>query len=369
MPWMSLGPSAGLRFFVLFLLQLFFSLFSSESIETCPYIHSESSLLPNDVPVITLTQTNPQGRFGNWVRCASNAMATAISCGGILKLPVIPGDLPFGQREVTFDFSSVKRLTHCDTTTNGCHYFFYKGFPFTTHDDEHYHWKKDYRDVIFPTLSRCFNAYLNFNRSLCSQHNLENALVVHIRNGDIYSNDTNPNMGQQPLCTIIAAIAHRPWEKVLVIAEVLNAGNRASGPLLQFLNSIRNVSRPRIEFVRGSFYDHLLLRTCAEHLYASLSTLNYLNHYHPYLKSLYDPCAIQCPLYPPKLGWVRDPDPVVVYRVKEITLRYDRDWRNTPMQLMDLWRVPCSPYLPCHYPEIMSTVLDSTVIDNPSCRL
>lgn len=156
-----------------------------------------------------------------------------------------------------------------------------------------------------------------------------------------------------------------------MFAEYLNPNEGFSGPILQFLAAYRGVSRKPIEFVEGSFFDHLVLRTCAEHLYTSHTTMNYINHYHPFLKSLFDPCAIQCPLYPPKTGWVRNPDPLIVYRVDEPAIPWRRNWENSADQIMLMWKAPCKPYISCHYPDLLAnTSMHRTyeVKDNPTCH-
>ena len=48
----------------------------------------------------------------------------------------------------------------------------------------------------------------------------ENALVVHIRSGDIFDNNTEHHKYGQPPCNYyLDAISMRNWSKVIVIAE------------------------------------------------------------------------------------------------------------------------------------------------------
>jgi len=359
---------------LLLLLSFSLSLSTEEEIEPCPYLYDSQQPLPEGVPVTTMTR-HPYGRLGNWIRCVNNAMVAAISCSGVLKLPFLPDEQPFGRRELTFYFNTGKRLSNCGGTfTGGCPHYYYKNIPITTHEDERSHASDEYRRDIFPILSKCLNVYLNFNRSLCPMDLLKDALVIHIRNGDNYEGKPHSKLGQQPLCSLLAAMEHRLWRRILVVAETLNPQESRSGPLLQFLYSIKDVFRSPIVFVNGTFFDHLVLRTCAAHLYISHTTMNYLNHYHPFLESLFDPCAIQCPLYPPKSGWTRNTNPVIVYRVNSTpALVYNSDWVNSPEQHMKMLSTQCSPYVPCHYfdnfDNVTVTERKYEVMDNPTCHI
>jgi hypothetical protein len=128
-----------------------------------------------------------------------------------------------------------------------------------------------------------------------------------------------------------------------VISEVQDPHDPRSGPLLQMLYAIQNVSHVPIRFVNGTFYEHLVTRMCAVNLLVPLTTLNDLLPYQPLLKRLYEPFTSQCSLPTRRLL----PLPPLTHYVMRTKLDWEGKWANTEGDRLKLLLSPCEPYYEC----------------------
>ena len=321
------------------------------SIIPCPYVTRRP--LDPTLPIFNLTAMNDLGRLGNMIVCTSNAMEIAIKCGGQLSLPPIPPSMrlsiaPEGMR---FDFTSLPHSStedrNCSQMTAGCSAFFFVASPRVSFGLSNYHFDPE----TFPVLARCFHKYLSFPSSFCTLR-LENALVVHIRNGDVYDmrDRSSFRYGQQPVCSLLGAMLHRQWNKIYVISEVQNANDHRSGPLIQFLRAIEEVFPVPIVFLPGGFPIHFNFRMCAVNLFIAYTTLNYINHYLPNLRILYDPLSSICPPHPPGYGWSHQRESVVVYRMSRNAIDWDGvKWVDNTTNWVRMMLSPCVKYEACTF--------------------
>ena len=287
------------------------------------------------------------GRLGNMVVCTSNAMEMAIRCGGIAVLPPIPRSMHLSIASVgmSFDFSSLPhKSANCSHMTSGCRDFFFADMPKTSLGLSKYHQDP----VTFPVLASCFHKYLSFRSASCFL-NLDQSLVVHIRNGDVYDTIKNRNRyGQQALCSLLGAMLHQTWEKIYVISEIQNPKEHRSGPLIQFLHAIKDVFPIPIVFFPGSFPIHFNVRMCAVNLYIAYTSLNYINHYLPRLRTLYDPLSASCPTFPPGYGWLDQRANVTVYHMSKRSVNWGEDqWMDNTTNWMKMMLSPCVRYEAC----------------------
>ena len=322
--------------------------FQSDLVIPCPYLSLSHSPLSPSIPQFNITRIDDYGRLGNMVTCASNAMDLAIRCHGQVNLPPIPTrlNLSIARTGMSFDFSSLAHppLTRpCKQQTSGCKTFFNNAKPDTSSGLSNYHPDP----LSFPILARCFNKYLSFPPSLCTL-DLDHSLVVHIRNGDVYNTKAPARTyGQQPMCALVAAMLHRPWDKIVVLSEVQNPNDHRSGPLMQFLRAIQNVFSAPIVFLPGNFPTHFNVRMCAVNLYIAHTTLNYLNHYLPRLRTLYDPMSTSCPLFTPKYGWSSHSN-VTVYHMTQKAIDWGEDkWEDNSANWLKMLLSPCVKFEAC----------------------
>jgi hypothetical protein len=294
------------------------------------------------------------GRVGNQAICAWNTFQYAVRCRGSLTLPAIEHNVfgyvnDFGPNETMyFDFANAPGDEYgikCEShRVDSCRDAFYLDSP--PLPDSAY--TSDTAKVLF----RCSHKYFNVEGAVkeCPAIVLnDRTLYVQMRNGDIFESEGALNTyGQPPMCSIIAAIFHGGYEKVVVTAEFMDPTTRGAGPLFKILHAISNVFPATFIFPPGDFTTHFGMRQCAVNLHVPHTTLNIMNQHLLNVRRVYNPYERVCPMLP---MWMAESE------IQEISTFISHestviDWHDGFLpgveHYLKLLTHPCGPWVACH---------------------
>jgi hypothetical protein len=223
----------------------------------------------NSSYAMVMTSTAGNGRTGNYAISIMKAMYRAYACKSTLVLPssdAVGGLFQDAPRFFDFTFRDGNLHPNCSSanglTGDAKPFFNLPPFPPPMYDAR--------------LLTGCVQLYLgickiDFCRGL---EHLHDKLVVHIRQGDIFKTEYNPNVhrgyGQPPLSYYLAAMSFQRWKEVIVVGEQTND----TSPIWSELHVMQNVSNIPIVFQSQSWHEDFRTLMCAMTLVPSYSTLN-----------------------------------------------------------------------------------------------
>lgn len=212
-------------------------------------------------------------------------MVRAHACKTTLILPLMQDGVGFrpSNRTRYFDFTSRIGAAHPNCSNPDL------GWGLT--GDFHTFW--DLPDLpwissieSFPSTSNpgqdiigCLQLYVGVcKEEFCQDlEHLQNKLVAHVRQGDIFKADYNSAVhqwyGQPPLSFYLSAIAHKRWDEVIILSEPTETDQSPIFTALEMLQQT-GLSNVPISFQSSSWdYDFRTLM-CAKNVVSSLSTLS-----------------------------------------------------------------------------------------------
>lgn len=236
----------------------------------------------SDAPLFILD--NWYERFGNNFMQVKNALKYAICCRGKLEIknknknmPHLPSHLDFSIKIAYSNGDSYKPPSNCSNGASGTFFLAIKDFrpPECSYDE---YSALQYYIFANEMPYGCVNSHIK-----CAS-DLEKALVVHLRSGDIFSSTPQSPIHmyrQPPLAYYRAVFQSRKWERIIVVTSVER--RREYNPVWEYLldkgNAREMIGRNEttISFVLStSLRDDLRTLWCARTFLASSSTLSYM---------------------------------------------------------------------------------------------